>query len=407
MQYTLFEDSAHVTLLPLTFTRPVFDLRIGIYTFQERWNKVLGGKTGRHAYDYLHTYEITEETSLWINGKVAPNEELLRLSKEVAPGRYYVNRDGDILMFLCPSHIQKEVKGGIMTAPMLEAYGFEPMQMDGEVLKIDRLTDLYTKVRDFTVHDFDMATSEHDGNGTVSDSYTKIYGPENVFVAPGAKVEASVIHAEDGPVYIGPKAHIQIGSLIYGVHSFGEGATVAMGSKLRGNTCVGPHAKVGGEVKNCYVGAYTNKGHEGYLGNSVLGNGCNIGADTNVSNMKNTLGNVRQWSYEKEAMIDTGMRFCGTVMGDYSRCAINSMLNTGTVAGVSAHVFGSGFPPKFIPSFSWGGAGQMETYRFEPAVETLKKLLGLKGKVLTPNELNVLKAIYNLTAPYRSWEESS
>ncbi len=407
MQYTLFEDSARFSLLPLTFTRPVFDLRIGIYTFQERWNRVLDKNTSSHAYGYLNTCKITEETTLWINGRVAPNKELLRLSKEVTPGQYYVNSEDDILMFLCPSHIQKEVKGGVITAHFLETHGFNSVQVDLEVLKIERLTDLFTKVRDFIVYDFDMATSEQNGKGAVSDAYTKIYGPENVYVAPGAKVEASVIHAEDGPVYIGPEAHIQIGSLIYGVHCFGEKVTVAMGSKLRGNTCVGPHAKVGGEVKNCYVGAYTNKGHEGYLGNSVLGNGCNMGADTNVSNMKNTLGNVRQWSYEKESMIDTGMTFCGTMMGDYSRCAINSMLNTGTVAGVSAHIFGSGFPPKFIPSFSWGGAGKMETYRFESAVMTLKKLLGLKGKVLAQNELDILKAVYKLTAAYRSWEPSS
>ncbi len=407
MNYALFEDQAHFSLLPLTFTRPTFDLRIGIYSFKERWDHTLDNLSILSSHGYLQRlYDVKSpirEESIWINGRLTPHDDILKLLSEAQPGIFYINDLEDILLFWPSVELANRLTGKIITPSMLRENGLESIQVDIYPLTISTLTDLFVKISTFIAYDVEWYTA-HEKVLPLRDTYTYVYGKDNVIVAPGAKVEAAVIHAEDGPVFIGPDTHIQPGAIVYGTHSLGEGVTVAMGAKLRGNTCIGPHAKVGGEVKNCYIGAYTNKGHEGYLGNSVLGTGCNLGADTNVSNMKNTLGNVKHWSYVAHSMKDTGMTFCGTVMGDYSRTGINTMLNTGTVVGVSAQIFGGGFPPKFIPSFTWGGVETKDTYRLADAIRTVEKLMGLKNYFLSDVEKEILRQVYLETAQYRTWE---
>ena len=178
---------------------------------------------------------------------------------------------------------------------------------------------------------------------------------------------------------------------------------MAAGAKLRANSSIGAYCKAGGEVKNSLMSDYSNKGHEGYMGNTVLGVGCNWGAGTDCSNMKNTFSEVKQWSYRHQSFQATGEQFCGTVMGDFSRTGIHTMLNTGTVVGVSAHVFGEGFPPKFVPSFSWGGQ-RLSTYTLDKALEGATRHFQLKGKEFTHREKRILTSVFEETSSFRSWE---
>jgi len=407
MQYIIFEDVAHDNLLPLTFTRPVYELQIGIFTFKERWEEILQADVGTHAVGYLaqqwqHYNHST--SSIWLNGRLAPDEEFKRLINDLEPGRYYIDNKGTILTFKLEGGQAERASGKVITQEWLEEMGLQPQLVSTGSLAVNQLTDLYFQVAKFIQYDFLLVTA-HQLSKPIKDTYTAVYGKDNIFVAPGARIHAAVLHAEEGPIYIGEGVQIQPGALVWGAHSLGRNSTVAMGAKLRGNTSTGAYAKIGGEVKNSLIGAYSNKGHEGYLGNSVLGVGCNLGADTNVSNMKNTLNYVKQWNYVHKQLVDTQQQFCGTIMGDYSRSAIHTTFNTGTVVGVSAHVFGAGFPPKFIPSFSWGGAEQLDTYRLPAAIDTLHKFFELKKYTLTTAEISTLEAVYQSTKEFRSWEK--
>jgi UDP-N-acetylglucosamine diphosphorylase/glucosamine-1-phosphate N-acetyltransferase len=238
----------------------------------------------------------------------------------------------------------------------------------------------------------------------IPDPYTRTYHERNIFIEEGVSIKAAIINAEKGPVYLGKNASLQEGTVIRGPAAIMEGADISMGAKIRENTTIGPFCKVGGEVKNSIIFGNSNKAHEGYLGNSIIGEWCNLGADTNCSNLKNNYSNVRVWNYADNTFQDSAQQFCGVFMGDHSKTSIGTLMNTGTVIGVSANIFGFGLTPKFIPSFSWGGYSPNTTYNFNKALDSARKMMGRRNKSLGDDEARVLKEIFNITHAYRTWE---
>ena len=248
--------------------------------------------------------------------------------------------------------------------------------------------------------DFDEMTLGRT-SAPLSSSNRLIGNPADLFIEAGAWVEGASLNTEGGPIYIGKDAVVMEGSLIRGGLGLCNNAQVKMGAKLYGAITIGPWCKVGGEVGNSVFQGFSNKGHDGFVGNSVIGAWCNLGADTNTSNLKNNYSEVKVWSYRDKQLIPSGLNFCGVVMGDHSKCAINTQLNTGTTVGVNANIFGYGFPPKFVPSWSWGGFKQEEHHDLERSLETAERVMSRRKVKLTPAERRLLEALFDQTADLR------
>jgi UDP-N-acetylglucosamine diphosphorylase/glucosamine-1-phosphate N-acetyltransferase len=241
----------------------------------------------------------------------------------------------------------------------------------------------------------------------VGDAPTIVYAPENIFIEEGVKIRAAILNAENGPIYLGRNSEVQEGAILKGPLALGEGAVVNAGARLRGDNTIGPYCKVGGEIGNSILMGYSNKGHDGYLGNSVIGEWCNLGADTNTSNLKNNYAPVKVWSHTAHRFVNTGQTFCGLLMGDHAKAGINTMFNTGTVVGVGANVFGAGFPRTFIPSFSWGGASGFDTFKLDKFAEVAERVMGRRGLAYDAEEEDVIKEVFAQTAGDRIWEKAS
>jgi UDP-N-acetylglucosamine diphosphorylase/glucosamine-1-phosphate N-acetyltransferase len=390
MNVILFDGPFRAQLLPLTFTRPVCELRIGILTVREKWEKYLGNATSTLTEDYLQKkYPLQSSAdNLLVHGAVCPTPAFVEAIKKLEIG-------------------QQLVKGQTLLAARLTNTdaSFLDIQegaipFDGEITIIQHPWDIFAQNGVELNADFALLTQ---GRTSASLSKTNtLIGKYPVFLEEGAKVEASILNATAGPIYIGKDAEVMEGSLIRGPFSLGEHSQVKMGAKIYGPTTIGPHSKVGGEVNNSVIIGYSNKGHDGFLGNSVLGEWCNLGADTNTSNLKNNYDEVRVWSYVTNNFARTGLQFCGLIMGDHSKSGINTMFNTGTVVGVSANVFGSGFPRTFVPSYSWGGASGFIDYRIEKALEVAQRVMERRGLVLNEVEESILRTVYDLTKQYRA-----
>lgn len=389
MNYILFDGPVRNALLPFTYTRPVADLRIGILTIREKWEKYLGFTTTTLTEEYLsEKYPMVEmEENVLINASFLPNEELVEIIKSLQSNQAVFFKDEVIAFFTTDA--QEDVN--------FETY--DAIEFEGDVLRIEHVWDLFSKNGEALDADYELLTEGRKSRPIPPSN--NVISPENIFLEEGAKVEFCTLNASTGPIYIGKNAEIMEGSIIRGGFALGEGATVKMGAKIYGPTTVGPFCKVGGEVNNSVLFAYSNKGHDGFLGNSVLGEWCNIGADTNTSNLKNNYEEVKLWSYEKEGFVKTGLQFCGLMMGDHSKCGINVMFNTGTVVGVSANIFGSGFPRNFIPSFSWGGAAGFTNYLPEKAFETAKIVMRRRGVEFSSLDAAILEAVYEETKKFR------
>ena len=238
----------------------------------------------------------------------------------------------------------------------------------------------------------------------ITDPHTIVYAPENVFLEVGVKTRAAILNAENGPIYLGRNAQVQEGAVIVGPCSIGDDSTVNVGAKLRGDITVGPHCKVGGEISNSILFGYSNKGHDGFLGNSVLGEWCNLGADTNTSNLKNNYAPVKVWSYAKQGFVNTGEQFCGLLMGDHAKAGINTMFNTGTVVGPGANVFGAGYPRTFIPAFAWGGAQGFDTFKLPQMLEVAQRVMERRKITLDETGRALLGEVFELTKGERVWE---
>ncbi len=388
MNFILFDGAYREALLPFTYTRPVADIRIGIMTIREKWEFLLRTTTTTVTEEYLtDKWPMVEaETNTFILGSVVPTEKLVTVIRNLNIGEAVYTKDE--LIAFC-------VKEG--EEPNLEAY--TEINFDEELIIVKHTWDIFKNNAKAIELDFAILTEEG-ASEPLSETNTVI-GKHPVFLEEGASVECAIFNTSNGPVYIGKNATVMEGAIIRGPFALCESSTVKMGAKIYEATTVGPHSKVGGEVGNSVIFGYTNKGHDGYLGNSVLGEWCNLGADTNTSNLKNNYAEVRLWNYETEGFARTGEQFCGLMMGDHSKSGINTMFNTGTVVGVSANVFGGGFPRNFIPSFSWGGSAGFVTYKTNKAFEVATKVMDRRSLEFSEQEEAILTEIFKLSEQWR------
>ncbi len=393
MNVILFDDpTIRVNLLPFTFTRPVAAIRCGILTIAEKWEHRLKCTVSFCMTEYLQTkFPIaTTDDNVWINGAVCPDEKLCKEITKLAPGEGLI-QGSRVIALRTPDKDWPEVINGKMTnyheTLNIVDQPWRIYQLNGEQIRADV-----------------SIVSEGRASKTIADAHTKVYSPANVFVEDGVYIRAAIINAETGPVYLGKNSIVQEGAILRGPIALGEGAHINMGAKLRGNVTVGPFCKVGGEVSNSVLFSNSNKAHDGFLGCAVVGEWCNLGADTNTSNLKNNYDNVKLWSYARKGFTDTGQQFLGLMMGDHSKCGINTMFNTGTTVGVSANIFGAGFPRNFVPSFAWGGAGGWSTFEIEKAFDTASRVLARRSQSLSSEDRQILTHIFKTESEFRFWE---
>lgn len=390
MNYILFDGPTRDGLLPFTFTKPVSEIRIGILTIKEKWEKLLGCTVTCLTEEYLESkYPLVEfDENVYIDASVIPNMELATEIGFLTENQVMMYNDNMIAFYA--SNEQEQVD--------LESY--EHIDFKGDLIKLETKSDIFSKNYKAIKEDFDLLKKDR-SSAVISDTNTIVGPKENIFLEEGVDMECAVINVTEGPVYIGNNAVVMEGVLMRGPISIGEKSVVKMGAKIYGGTTIGPNCTVGGENKNVVFLGNSNKGHDGYLGNSVVGEWCNFGADTNVSNMKNNHSEVSVWDYAEDDYTATGLQFCGLFLGDYSKLGINTMVNTGTVIGISSNVFGSGFPEKFIPSFSWGINEFQLEYNLEKAIIDAKKMCGLKKKEFEFIDEEILRHIFEETSTYR------
>lgn len=400
MNLILFDNEIRNRFLPLVYTRPVCELRMGILTIREKWERHLDTKASFITQDYLsEKYEVrVKEDNLLINGTVLPSDRLLMLIKEMDLNVAYL-KDGELIA----ARLDDQQFDNLLNDRELE--DFVSIELENTPFtKLDHVSDLFAKNDEAIRADYTLVT-EGRTSQPINDT-NRIANVENIFVEEGAEIDFSILNAKEGPIYIGKNAKILEGSIIRGPIAICEGAVVKMGAKLYGKSTIGPYSKVGGEIGNSVILGYSNKGHDGYLGNSILGEWCNLGADTNVSNLKNNYSEVKLWNYDSERFENTGLQFCGLVMGDHSKAGINSMFNTGTVVGVACNLFGAGYPRNFIPSFAWGGVAGFTTYKTDKAFETVERVMARREKPFDITDRMILLRVFEETAKFRRWEKS-
>ena len=393
MNYILFDDKSWNNLLPLTFTRPVCEIRAGILTIKEKWEKQLGEDLSYITQDYLvqkYPVKIDSENIL-INGSVIPDKNLIASIKNLRNNAALVKDD-----MLIAVNLNKDALKEFKYDQFLK---YNTSEYQSDILKINWPWEIFTLNGKAIESDFELLT--HGRKSQEISSTNNILGKENIFVEENVKMEFATLNATTGTIYIGKDAEIMEGSIVRGPFALCEHSTLKLGAKIYGPTTVGPHSKVGGELNNTVIFGFSNKAHDGFLGNSVIGEWCNLGADTNNSNLKNNYAEVRLWNYESEHFMNTGLQFCGLIMGDHSKCAINTMFNTGTVVGVNANIYGEGYPRNFIPSFSWGGAHGFSVYSLDKAIEVAEKVFDRRGLVLNDIEKDILKTVFEKTTKYR------
>ncbi len=386
-------------LLPFTYTRPISEIRVGILMISEKWKYHLDKDISYHTQDYLQDKYplISADENLVINSAVCPSTELTAVLRKLPE---------NVALFAGELWIAaKSNSAALQHIWDKEFWAFHKVEYDGEVMIIEQPWHIFQKNGQAIRDDFDLLTKGRK-SAAIKDPHTVVYSEKNVFIEEGVSIKGAIINAEEGPVYLGKNSKIHEGALIKGPLALCEGAQINMGAKLRGDNTIGPYSKVGGEVSNSVIFGYSNKSHDGFLGNSVLGEWCNIGADTNTSNLKNNYTPIKLWSFAKGRFVDTGLQFCGLMMGDHSKAGINTMFNTGTVVGVGSNIFGHGFPRTFIPSFAWGGASGFVTFKLPKMVEVAEAVLARREKKLTNADHAILTHIFEDTARYRNWEDA-
>ena len=376
MQLLVSDDNAHFTFAPLTLTRSLGELRMGMFTLAERWQLMSQGtnvhlETKNPFLQSVYPVHALNDDAIRVNARVIPSKVLvdevlkLKVGQSLVYGNTWVAERGIG---------DEKIECGIAPIAVLE-----------------NRWDLYLKNDAVLREDFHFFTAGRK-SAALSTSNSVLGDASQIFLEEGAIVEACILNAKSGPIYLGKDSEIMEGSMIRGPFALSEGAGVKMGAKIYGATSIGPHCKVGGEISNSIFLAYSNKGHDGFVGNAYLGAWCNLGADTNCSNLKNNYGHVKTYSYENQKMVQTDVTFMGVFMGDHSKCSINTMFNTATVVGVSANIFSSGFPPKLVPSFSWGP--ELEKFRLDKALEVAESMMKRRGLGLSEKEREILENIY-------------
>ena len=387
MNYILFDGQERDKLLPLTFTRPVAEIRTGILTIREKWEKYLISEVSFKTQEYLSKKYPTVSTddNLLINGSVLPTIELVEQINNLLPGQILKKEDFEIAIRPDTPNIDTN-----------NSANYQTIETSSDFLKIENTWDIFRINHQTILDDFSLITKNRKSS-KVSDTNFIIGNHDMIFFEEGAKAEYAFLNTTDGPIYVGKDAEIMEGSKIRGPFALCEHSTVKMDAKIYSGTTIGPYSKVGGEVNNSVIFGYSNKGHDGFLGNSVIGEWCNLGADTNISNLKNTYDFVRLWSYDRNTFVSTGLQFCGLIMGDHSKSGINTMFNTGTVIGVSSNIFGSGYQRNFTPSFMWGGAQGLKPYNFKKSIEVAKAVFERRDLEFDQVEEDIFKHLYDIT----------
>jgi len=390
MNLILFDGIERDQLLPLTFTRPMGLLRWGILTIAEKWEKDMGIHPSFRTVEYLQNKypHIPAGLNLYVNGGLCPNSELMNALLELQDGQALIANDAILGLMSTQAWEEVDLPSGI-----------EKIEFSGNFRLCSFPWQLFSENAEELEYDFDRLTKGRE-SAEIARSNTVLGG--RIFLEPSASVEASTLNASTGSIYVGEGASILEGCMVRGGLALGEHSQLKMGAKIYGATTLGPHCKGGGEINNSILFGYSNKGHDGFLGNAVLGEWCNLGADTNNSNLKNNYDEVKIWSYVQKKFISTGQQFCGLIMGDHSKSGINTMFNTGTVIGVSSNIFGSGFPRNYIPSFSWGGAAGLSVYRFDKAMETAERMMNRRGIELDFIEREILQEVQRLNGEGQS-----
>jgi len=389
MNLILFDGPQRDNLLPFTYTRPVAHLRLGILTLAEKWERRLETTPSFYTPCYLRECfrPNIQSDNLMVNGGLTPNLRILSKVIELKTGQG---------LFAGEELLACRITGEeVVEFPDIS---LERIEFDADFTMIRNPWDLFLLNEAELKKDFELVTG---GRVSAPLSSTNTVMGDKIFLEEGAYVEASILNAVDAPIYIGKNAKVLEGSMIRGGLAIGESSVIKMGAKIYGATTLGPHCKVGGEVSNSILMGYSNKGHDGYLGNSVLGEWCNLGADTNTSNLKNNYDEVKVWNYTLGRFSKTGQQFVGLLMGDHSKSGINTMFNTGTVVGVSANVYGAGFPRNFIPSYSWGGASGTMEYKVDKAMDTMERMMSRRGLTLSEAQKEMYQKIFDMTSDYR------
>lgn len=391
MNYILFDGTVRNALLPFTYTRPVADIRIGILTIREKWENYLGMTTTTLTEEYLEVkYPMVEmDENIMLNASFLPTEKLVDLVKNLKENEAIIKNDEIIAFFTTDT--QKEV----------DFNTYKIHSFEDNILQIKNTWDIFSLNGKAIEEDFKLLTKGRK-SASIPDTVNCI-NKDQIFFEEGVEISFATLNASSGPIYIGKNAIIMEGALIRGSFALCNDAVVKMGAKIYGATTIGPLSKVGGEINNVVIFGHSSKGHDGYLGNAVIGEWCNLGADTNNSNLKNNYAEVKLWSFETERFAKTGLRFCGLMMGDHSKCGINTMFNTGTIVGVSTNIYGSNFPRNFIPSFSWGGAAGFTTYKMDKVNEVAAVVMQRKHLTYTEQEQKILTHIFDITAKYRNY----
>ena len=396
----LFDPDTRDQLLPLTFTRPMSALRVGIRTIGEKWAHEFGGRISYITQDYLtdkYPIHISDDNYV-INGSILPNAALCKLIGALQNNEA-LQKEGELVA----ARLDRMQFQNLMTDNDIEELvGFEVLETPFDA--INYAWDIF-KLNDKAIKDDFQHLTEGRHSAPLSTSNRVIGDAGLIFLESGARVECAILNTENGPIYVGEGSEIMEGCLVRGPFAMCAHSLLKMGTKIYGATTLGPYCKVGGEVNNAVLLGYSSKAHDGYLGNSVIGEWCNLGADTNTSNLKNTYEEVKLWDYTKNSYGRTGLQFLGLIMGDHSKCGINTMFNTGTVVGVSANIFGAGFARNFVPSFSWGGPQGYETYDLTKAFYTIERVLARRDAVLSDVDRAILTQVFERSAKYRAWEK--
>jgi UDP-N-acetylglucosamine diphosphorylase/glucosamine-1-phosphate N-acetyltransferase len=392
MNFILVDLKERENFLPLTHTRSVADMRCGVLTLREKWERYLQISTHTLTIDYLQSLYTLEykAQNYFINATIFPTTYLVQELKAMASNT--VLKFGEIILAVCLNEIDaKAYSEDIFNKCQVIQFQFE-------VLQLKNSWDIFSLNDRAIKDDYDLITLN---KSSIAVSKTNTLIGNQIFLEPGAKVEACTLNSSTGPIYIGKDAEIMEGSIIRGPLALCEGAQLKLATKIYGATTIGPGCKVGGEVNNAVFFANSSKAHDGFIGNSVIGEWCNLGADTNNSNLKNNYEEVKLWSESKSTFVKTELQFCGLIMGDHSKCGINTMFNTGTVVGVSANIFGAGFPRNFIPSFSWGGASGFADYKIDKALQTMQHVFARRKKTLTDLDKELYTYLYEATKSQR------
>ncbi len=382
-----------VKFFPLSLTRPVSELRTGIFTIADKWRQAMRYPTYYLTIDYLtQKYPIKiAKNNYCINSRIMPDQKLISSLKGLS------QNEG---LFSKGSFIACKVEENIFKSH-IRHYDFSPIksiEYSEELRQISHITEIYNNNPYEIPEDFNSIGKS---TSKIKDPHTKCYNLDQIFIGEGTNIKSSILDADDGPIYIGNGVTLLPGTVVRGPAAILNDSVISIGSKIRANTTIGPFCKVGGEVNQVVFQGYSNKSHDGFLGSSVIGEWCNFGAGTNNSNLKNNYSGVKLWDYEAGKFSETGIQYCGLIMGDYSKCGISTMFNTGTVVGICANIYGNGYMPKFIPSFSWGGNEGFVDYQIDKAIETLKTVMDRRGKKFNKKDKLVLQHIFDFTAKYR------